>query len=263
MSELVRTRICVLGPPRISRDDGEFMVRGLAARLLCHLAAQRNSALSAVRLIDLLWDEPPPTAKTALQVAVHKLRTLLEPDRSRDHQSSSIKHSTSGYRLDLTECDLDIELFESALAVAMAFARSGAWSEVSSALERSLPMWDQPFGIYSEEPELFDEADRLDEVMMLSQDLWSEAGLRLGTQSVERLQSLAYDQPLRERRWEHLMLGLYREGRQVESLRAFESAAATLETIGVCPGPRLVRLEERILTHDPALLSLGSPGVAV
>jgi len=238
MSELRRTQICVLGPPRIRRHDGELMVRGLAARLLCHLAAQRNSALPATRLIDLLWDEPPPTAKTALQVAVHKLRRLLEPDPTGDHQSSSIKHSTSGYRLDFTECDLDIELFESALAVAMTFARSDAWSEVSLALKRSLSIWDQPFGIYAEEPDLFAEAERLGEVMMLSQELWSEARLRLGTQSIERLQRLAYDQPLRERRWEHLMLGLYREGRQVESLRAFESAAATLGAIGVHPGPR-------------------------
>jgi DNA-binding SARP family transcriptional activator len=50
------------------------------------------------------------------------------------------------------------------------------------------------------------------------------------------------------------MLALYRSGRQVEALRAFQRTRAVLvEELGIEPSPLLRQLEEQILVQDPAL----------
>lgn len=60
--------------------------------------------------------------------------------------------------------------------------------------------------------------------------------------------------PLRERLWEHLVVALYRSGRQTEALRACATVRRHLaDEIGVDPGPRLRELEAAVLAHDPAL----------
>lgn len=66
---------------------------------------------------------------------------------------------------------------------------------------------------------------------------------------------LAGEQPLRERPWAQLMMALYREGRQSEALAAYEQArTASVEVLGLDPGPLLSGLRQRIVVADPALL---------
>ena len=60
--------------------------------------------------------------------------------------------------------------------------------------------------------------------------------------------------PLRERLTGPAMLALYRSGRQVEALRAFDgTAAASPTTSGSSPRPSYARSKRAILAHDPAL----------
>ena len=50
------------------------------------------------------------------------------------------------------------------------------------------------------------------------------------------------------------MLALYRSGRQAEALQVYQDARRTLaEELGLEPGQGLQRLEQSILTHDPAI----------
>ena len=50
------------------------------------------------------------------------------------------------------------------------------------------------------------------------------------------------------------MLALYRSGRQAEALQVYQDARRTLvEELGLEPGQALQRLEQSILTHDPAI----------
>ena len=59
----------------------------------------------------------------------------------------------------------------------------------------------------------------------------------------------------RERGRELVMLALYRSGRVSDALRSFARFRALLvDELGIEPSPVLQRLQERILTHDPALL---------
>ena len=61
-------------------------------------------------------------------------------------------------------------------------------------------------------------------------------------------------EPLRERRWAQLMLGLYRSGRQADALRAYQRARDVLRAeLGLEPGGELRRLELSILQQDPDL----------
>ncbi|MGH9244047.1 MAG: BTAD domain-containing putative transcriptional regulator [Acidimicrobiales bacterium] len=57
--------------------------------------------------------------------------------------------------------------------------------------------------------------------------------------------------PLRERLWSRLILALYRVGRQVEALRAYERYRRTLEEVlGVRPSPYLRAIHAALVRQD-------------
>ena len=68
------------------------------------------------------------------------------------------------------------------------------------------------------------------------------------------LRELVAEHPLRERLWAHLIVALYRDGRQADALEAYRTARHTLsEEIGIEPGPELRALERQVLEQDPVL----------
>ena len=74
----------VLGPLEIERDGSPLPVRGSKLRgLLAVLLFEAGELLTQEMLIDALWgEEPPPTARTALQMHISRLRKLLDGDPS-------------------------------------------------------------------------------------------------------------------------------------------------------------------------------------
>jgi DNA-binding SARP family transcriptional activator len=61
-------------------------------------------------------------------------------------------------------------------------------------------------------------------------------------------------EPLRERRWNQLMLSLHRSGRQVEALRAFQRLRQNLsEDHGIEPSAETAALERAIVLDKPEL----------
>ena len=78
---------------------------------------------------------------------------------------------------------------------------------------------------------------------------------------VGELEALVAEFPLRERLRGVQMLALYRSGRHADALAAYRTAREALDTeLGLEPGPELRKLEQQILTHDPALQP-AAPGV--
>ena len=97
---------------------------------------------------------------------------------------------------------------------------------------------------------------RLDGPRCHGEELWADLELRRGRHELvlDQLAAATEEEPLRERRWEQLMLALYRSGRQAEALRVFQNVRDMLiEDLGIEPGPALRDLERAILLHDPAL----------
>ena len=92
----------ILGPLRVVGPEGEIELRAPKHRALLAtlLLGYRDGAVSATRLIDVLWDETPPaTATKALQVHVSQLRRLLGPD--------TIETRPSGYAVRVGSLDLE------------------------------------------------------------------------------------------------------------------------------------------------------------
>ncbi|MFJ2572275.1 AfsR/SARP family transcriptional regulator [Streptomyces halstedii] len=63
---------------------------------------------------------------------------------------------------------------------------------------------------------------------------------------LHELESLAQAHPVNERLRAHLMLALYRSGREAEALAVYSDVRRRLnEEVGVDPGPELTRLQQR------------------
>jgi predicted ATPase len=96
-------------------------------------------------------------------------------------------------------------------------------------------------------------AGRLDERRLLALEQRLEADLALGraAELVDELEALVRQHPFRERLWHHLMLALYRAGRQADALAAYHRARRSLdEHLGIEPGEELRALERAILRQD-------------
>ena len=111
------------------------------------------------------------------------------------------------------------------------------------------------------------ERARLDQLRLAAVEGRMEEALAGGRHAevVGELAELVDAHPLRERLVALHLLALYRSGRQVEALRAYEDHRRRLaDDIGVEPATQLRHLEAAILRHDPVLdlspvSSLGSP----
>jgi len=103
---------------------------------------------------------------------------------------------------------------------------------------------------------------RLDETYLQAREARLALLLALGRphEVVVEAQGLVAAHPLREQENAHLMVALYRTGRQSEALRAYATARGLLaEELGLDPGPELQTLERRILAHDSDLLWQAPP----
>jgi predicted ATPase/DNA-binding SARP family transcriptional activator len=218
--------------------------------VLAVLALRSGSVVRPAELIDALWgDGAPRTATKTLQNYVASLRRLLGRD--------VIETVSGGYRLRVAAADVDACRFEQRLRDAAGAARDGDWSGVVEALSAALSLWrGDPLSDLAEQPLGAAEAARLGELRRVAVEQLADARLALGhhRELVADLEAAVAAEPLRERRWEQLMLALYRSGRQVDALRAYRHAREKLaDQLGINPGPALQALELAILHHSSDL----------
>ena len=240
--------IAVLGPLEV---DG--CTDGLGPRdrvVLSALVVRAGGPVSAEVLADALWGERPPTTwSKVVQGCVVRLRKRLGP--------AAIESGPFGYRLALSDDELDFRLFERALERAREALAGGDSARASYVAREALDLWRGPAlaDVEDWEPGRV-EAQRLQGLRMDAEELWVEAETGAGhaLSVLEPARALVAQAPVRERRWALLATALYQAGRQGEALGAVKRARAMLvDELGLDPGPELARLEGMLLRQDPSL----------
>ena len=247
----------VLGEPRVLRAGAPIPLGGrIVQRLLAALLVDAPGVVERDTLVERLWgDAPPATATTALQVHVSHLRQALEPDL-RGGACSAIRTAGDGYALEIDRARIDAERFESLVHDAEELAGVEPEQALGD-VESARALWrGRPWGALADEVWLRSDVARIEELRRRADELWGDVQLALGRHEliVDSLTRAVEAEPLREHRWEQLMLALYRCGRQADALRAFQDARHTLtEELGIEPSPALRALEQALLVQDPSL----------
>src|SRR6266545_7106007 len=245
----------ILGPLEV-RADGRILPLGSPKQrsLLALLLVHANETVSRDRLIDELWgDAPPATVESGFHVYLSRLRRLLDSVGGR----GALVRETHGYRLRVGPDQLDATRFESLVGEGNEALAAGRAELAAARFREALALWRGP-ALADVESEPFATAARarLEEarVSALEQRLEADLGLARHRQLIGELETLVSQHPYRERLRAQLMLALYRSGRQVEALRAYQDARRTLaEELGLEPGQELKELEQAILRQDPSL----------
>ena len=246
----------ILGPLEVCSQDSLVAIRGQRQRaLLAVLLLHADEAVSTDRLIDLLWGEAPPDgARKALFVRVSRLRKQLE---SAEGGQRVVVTRAPGYALELGAHRFDLRSFEELNASGREALEGGDAEGAATTLRAALGLWRGPaLADFAFEPFAQTEISRLDELRLGALEDRIAADLELGrhAQLVGELEVLAAEHPLRERLRGHLMLALYRCGRQAEALEAYRDARrALVGELGLEPSRELRALEQAVLTQDPSL----------
>ena len=247
-------RLGVLGPLLIRHEDSAISVPAARQRaVLAVLLVNANRVVSADELADVVWDgAPPPAARVTVRGYIRRLRRLLGPA-----VCSRIATRSLGYAAEFDPVELDLLRFAELCRDGGAALRAGSWTQSSDALGEALGLWrGTPLSDVPCERLQREDVPRLDRMRLQAAEWRAEAELRLGRHDllVAELQSLAAEQPLRERFHAQLMIALARCGRQAEALAAYQQARRSLVAeLGVEPGPELRHLHQQILRRDPDL----------
>ncbi|MER7763799.1 BTAD domain-containing putative transcriptional regulator [Streptomyces sp. NPDC097619] len=220
-------------------------------------------------LLSAVWDEEPPgTARAALQTCVLRLRRIFA---KYGIAADTIEAVPGGYRMRVDAAGSDLVAFRLLAEGAAAAGRDRGPGEELYRLREALSLWQgQP---------LANVASRLlqrDAVPALQQErlrvLERVCDLELAAGNCHQVLVDLYEtatarrHPVRERFTEQLIEALYRTGRQAEALAELRTVRERLrEELGVDPGPGLRRLELAILRAEelggaPTALPAGRSG---
>jgi DNA-binding SARP family transcriptional activator/pimeloyl-ACP methyl ester carboxylesterase len=253
-------RLSLLGPLLVDGSPGSAVLGAAKERsLLATLALNPGAVVSTDSLIAAVWgDDPPATARKTLQTYIWNLRQSLGTE--------VIATEPPGYALRIAPGDVDVWRFRSLVRDGEAAMGAGDAARASVVLRDATALWrGEPFGAVAAHTGLAGEAVRLKEEYASAIETRVSADLAVSRHAelVGELEALVHDHPFRERLWGHLMVALYRCGRQADALATYKRARERLvEELGLEPGGELRRVEEAILNHDAALAAphrLGAP----
>jgi DNA-binding SARP family transcriptional activator/tetratricopeptide (TPR) repeat protein len=251
-AEAVRFRI--LGPLQVSEASGLVHLAPRPKALLARLLVDANHVVSTDRLIDDLWpDRPPRDGEGAVQNLVFRLRQAFAPSGAEE----VLITRDPGYLVIAGVDDLDASRFEHLVVDARLAVAAGDGRVGGALLREGLGLWRGPaLAEFTDLGFAALEAERLGELQRSATEDLHEAELELGRHGeiISELEAFVAANPLRERAWALLILGLYRAGRQAEALRAYQQLRGRLaDELGIDPNPSLRALEQQILSQDPGL----------
>ncbi|MEL5958277.1 BTAD domain-containing putative transcriptional regulator [Streptomyces sp. CLV115] len=256
-------RFRILGPLEVRAPQGaagDLTPRAAKIRVvLATLLVRANEIVSVDSLIDELWGENPPrTATTTLQVYVSQLRKLLH-EADAEFGRDALVTRPPGYELRIDPAQLDLTVFEELHGRSRELMEQQNHRTASDLQRQALGLWRGPLLSDTPHGPLLDAtAVRLAEVRTAALEQCIRAELHLGRhrELIGELQSVVAELPLREEFHAHLMVALYRSGRQADALQVFGRLRRGLvDELAIEPGRSLQALHQRILVGDPGLLT--------
>ena len=209
----------LLGPLVVRIGDRAVSVGGPKPRaVLIRLLIEPGVLVSTDALVDTVWEERAPAdAAKNVQIYVARMRKVL-PD-------GLLVSRANGYYADCPRETIDALRFDALVSEARRLVAAGQLDLALAQFRDAESLWrgevlaDVRYATFAQAPiayyEQLRDAAREDEV-----------GLRLqcgqGPELLPELERLVRAEPLRERRWGHLMVAYYQAARQSEALRAFE-----------------------------------------
>jgi DNA-binding SARP family transcriptional activator len=236
--------------------DGTALTRRRERDLLALLVTCHGRPVGVDRIAEELWTSDVP--RGAVQVVVSRLRTLLDPKRSRP---PAVETTTAGYRLAAGPDDVDAWRFESLAERSLVAPTPG---ERVALATRALELWSGPPYAGSTAPSVTAEATRLEDLFVTVEECRAEALLELGhpAAAARLLTALAPGQPYREQLWALLARAQYACARQADALATLATLRTRLaEDLGVDPSGVVRSMEQAILTQDSGLDASRSPYV--
>jgi predicted ATPase/DNA-binding SARP family transcriptional activator len=236
----------VLGPVEVRRDGEPLPIpRGKTAELLVHLALAAGTPVRADRLLDDLWAGTPTNRNTLQQKVARLRRSLGDP--------SLVAGGVDSYRLAIEPAAVDAHRVLRDVDSATALFDDGDHAAAAAASAAALALFRGDV-LPSAGDWAAAQRARLEEARMRLMETRFASRLRLGDEVIDELEAAVATAPYREGLWELLITALYRGGRQVDALAAYQRVRTALaDELGLEPGPRLKEIEQQILNQDSSL----------
>jgi DNA-binding SARP family transcriptional activator len=242
-------RVGLLGQFGIEMDGVPLRLRGDKRRaMLAALLLNTGRTVPTAHLIERVWGtQPSPSARSALQVHVTRVRAVL------DHHCGTplITGGDGGYRVDLTEDQCDLLRFRALVRRADGEADPSARADL---LISALRLWRGPVLADIVSPVLHErDVPPLNEELLRAAEEGFGAALDRGDHErvADQIGPIATDHPEREPLIRVQMTALYRCGRPSEALRVYaRTRDALAEHLGADPGRELQETFHGILRGD-------------
>lgn len=244
-------QIRLLGPVDVVIDGVARPVPGLRRKaVLAALALQPGQIVSTDHLVEIVWDgQARAAAMTTLQSHMSYLRRLLG-------RREAIQAHRPGYVLAMPDEQpvTDLQAAQDLLGRA---DRLRDPQPAAAQLRAALDLWrGRSLADLSELTWFAEQAGRLEEIRLDAHKALVDARLQLGHHAalIREAEHLHREHPMDEQIAGHLMLALFRAGRQIDALAVYQNVRAYLDTeLGVLPGARLRELHTMILREDSSL----------
>jgi SARP family transcriptional regulator, regulator of embCAB operon len=256
----LEVRIELLGPMSVRINDVPIIPEAAKPRqVIALLALSSGHVVTVDMLMEELWgDQPPPSARTALQTYIFDIRrriaAAIDP-----HQDPKrvLRRRHDGYLLDPVAGHNDVRDFERLAQAGRTAIERADHRLAADLLGRALGLWRGPALVDVRKGRMLElEAMALEQTRLAVLSRRIEADLALGRHAdiLGELMALAARHPLNEGLSAQLIKALYRTGNTARALQAFRQLRSTLvDELGIEPSAQLQRLQQAVLSRDPSL----------